>query len=1441
MTTALTPISFTKEPPYFDDFKPEKNYVRVLFKPGVSVQVRELTQLQTALQAQINRFGSHIFKDGSLVLGGSNTITNDDFVKVKAPSENGTSYIPEELVGKKLQQGNLHAEVIDIDKTDEGSGFITLYLNYINTVVGNVDTNGENAVNQNTFDKDTDISVDQEALILEIDADETSSEPIGKGTRVSFEEAVYFASGYFIYTPKETFIADKHGTAPWKILLYEVNQNIRTAVDDSSLLDNVLGSPNEAAPGADRIQISLTKKVIDWLDDDNWSEGNLDTGTKKYIRLLTLREGSVYKTQKTQYSDIKDFIAKRTFETHGNYTIAPFNISIKEYIKNERNLDGFYFEGDIKSRLEFSDLTSGEINDKIEEYKSQLVVGLDPSVAYVNGNRVEFENTVYTTIDKARDTQTIDDFAFGNNSFGNYLVLDPDEIKGVLPQLSNRQEIELYDGSEKIGTCNFRGLKRFGSNIRLYVFNVQFTSDKSFTDVTELTINGTTFYTAAPEELVLQETDKNSLVFPLSFDFIETATLKRYDITQRFTEDVNGSDQAVITLPAGPKTFVSNSPSDYVVLNTDEDEIINPTNITLSNQNKTATLTFDGGDVSASDSLEIICTRIRVTTSEQDRRLKNKELKENSQTFSVVENTDGSVDPIVLEKFDIFRIKSITIDGVQVIEKFNLDDGQRDNYYDFGRVLLKSNESISDVVDTTGSVDITIEYDYFDWTGTGDYFSVDSYETYENIPNFQSNIHGLVSLRDVIDFRPAITGNEPDTFGELASLLSPKSDAFEFADFAYYLPRIDKIYIDQYGYIGVEKGIPSLTPRPPRDVNDTMTLYILKIAPYTFSPRGVLPKLVDNKRYTMKDIGKIEKRVSKLEYYTSLSLLENTLFSKQTIDELGDEEFKNGFLVDNFTGHGLGDTANPEYTAALDFDKGILRPGFFMDSVPLQYEEKHITTTEGADISATNVSVKENNLMLEYTSVEEKTLTQDHFTYRQPLNPFNVKNWIGSIELTPDNDTWIETKNLNGVTSINTSQFDPETFGADSELILGTVWNSWQKYVVGESTDNTDDVSSNEFNENDFSYEILGENNTINIGLNSTVERRTGEQTILSPGTEKTTGQFDRVKNISVVPKIRSRIVRFTAKGLRPNTIFYPYFDGVNVINYCQQYEEPAHIPISLTLTIPNRTNQGIEPRPVFQFGENNFHHPVITSIGSGTPVNPPDFTTGALPFYELDQSIKNEIGSEPPGAQLRVDISATPVLPRPPLVSNSKGEIYGTFLIPSNALISFRTGLKKFQLRSDDASKSSSISWAESTYYANGFVQNKGLVEITTTPLKVAQRETEELSRKIDTISIDSQNSAIRPPVPLPPNLQVPSARPTVTTPSDTPQEIVRFETDFLGNIITINNQSAAYYGWDINDLYGVDVPTPLYSTNSKNVFEVRRVDTPPDAWQTLQGFGEI
>jgi hypothetical protein len=202
-----------------------------------------------------------------------------------------------------------------------------------------------------------------------------------------------------------------------------------------------------------------------------------------------------------------------------------------------------------------------------------------------------------------------------------------------------------------------------------------------------------------------------------------------------------------------------------------------------------------------------------------------------------------------------------------------------------------------------------------------------------DIPSYNS-----VSLRDVLDFRPRINDAGTNFAGSGSSFsMHPKRGQDVTVDYSYYLSRKDKIAIDSSGTFFNIAGVSALVPGEPSDPALGMVLYKFTLEPYTFgtSNANILIDQVDNRRYTMRDIGKLEKRIDNLEYYTSLSLLEQETKSLSIVDANGLDRFKNGFIVDSFTGHNVGNVLSPDYLCSVESERGELRPFYVMENVNL--------------------------------------------------------------------------------------------------------------------------------------------------------------------------------------------------------------------------------------------------------------------------------------------------------------------------------------------------------------------------------------------------------------------------------------------------------------------------------------------------------------------------
>ena len=376
------------------------------------------------------------------------------------------------------------------------------------------------------------------------------------------------------------------------------------------------------------------------------------------------------------------------------------------------------------------------------------------------------------------------------------------------------------------------------------------------------------------------------------------------------------------------------------------------------------TLKFDLGANFQGHKLKILATVQRTTVSSS----KSKALNSGS-TVAISSQSIIESGIIGLGKADVYQINNVymsggfgaaaTISDTDITSRFDLDNGQRDNYYDIGRLKLKPG-----AIRPTGQ--LLVNFDFFSH-GSGDHFDVDSYSgviDYENIPSYTSDTTGnRFQLRDCLDFRPRVdddstinSGSSDRSFdGTGASTVDPlqfNSDAT--TDFEYYLNRIDKIFITREGELKVLKGASALNPLEPGNLDGHLLLATLTIPSYTLNTDEVIIDKEDNSRYTMRDIGRLENRIKNIEYYTQLSLLEADAQSLQIQDADGFDRFKNGFVVDNFTGHNVGDVGNNDYKLSIDRARGEARTPFNEDVIELTEVDDDLTSILAADRTAAN-------------------------------------------------------------------------------------------------------------------------------------------------------------------------------------------------------------------------------------------------------------------------------------------------------------------------------------------------------------------------------------------------------------------------------------------------------------------------------------------------------
>jgi len=454
--------------PYYDDFDADKNFYRVLFKPGYPVQARELTTLQSILQNQVESFGSHIFKEGSMVIPGGITVdTKYNSLKIN-PTHLGldVSIYLDNLIGAtvKGQNSGVTAQIKNYTlPPDEGVEDITLYIRYEESgsdFEKSVFEDGELLITLDniTYGNTTINSGSTVASLVSLNATST-------GSAVNLSSGVYFIRGTFVNVTDSVLVLEPYSNSPSYRVGLTILEEIITSDDDESLNDNARGFSNFASPGADRFKISttLSKKLLDDYDDKN------------FVELVKIDNGQIKKLQdKSVYSIIRDYFAQRTYDESGDYALNSFDVDILNSLNNNINNNGAY---QSTQRTE-----SG--NDPSDDL---MVVRVSSGKAYVRGYDIDLTGSTNLDVPKPRETATVDTASvpleFGsrltiNNVYGTPMV--GVNTGGNTVQLFNVRRGSAGTGSTSIGYARVysysltdASYENNSTNWDLYLFDIQ--------------------------------------------------------------------------------------------------------------------------------------------------------------------------------------------------------------------------------------------------------------------------------------------------------------------------------------------------------------------------------------------------------------------------------------------------------------------------------------------------------------------------------------------------------------------------------------------------------------------------------------------------------------------------------------------------------------------------------------------------------------------------------------------------------------------------------------------------------------------------------------------------------------------------------------------------------------------------------------------------------
>ena len=1080
---------------YNDDYSDSDNYYKVLFNNARSLQQRELNQLQTIIQTDLKINSDFTYKHGQAAVGGATQVKNKvNFIKLNTDPTDGGTALPAiaSIEGFIFTQQSTPAIKFRVNKVVAAANPdpAVIYVTYVDGADQDGTANeGILPTNGATFSGNS--------VTLTVQSTNNTGNPaFGNGTIFEVDAGKFYLEGHFVHTAKQELILSKFTSTYSGTVGFNVTEDIVSTADDNDLFDNSGATVNTASPGADRYRIRLT--LIDKADTE---AGDYFFPVAEVARGILFRDN--VQANSLEARDLTGTLAQRTREESGNYITGRMLVDFETNADDAAKIDAI----------------------------------ITPSTAYVKGFRHTYTNDIPIPLTKPRTTASINNTTTAAN-YGNYVLVTT--MKGIL-RIDQMSQINLRDqithGGATIGVARARCIEKDGdTNFRIYLFDVVMAAGKNFAQVRsvgtssiiygDVDLINTGVANQGGNVAVLRDAGNNNLFFDVSRDRPKTLTDIVLTTQHRVVATANGSGVASLTASSLIGSgYVFTDTSSWIAAATD-DGVIDTSDVVITLASGGASATVAGITPSQEHAFIVFAQKTATV------RAKTLTTVSGDITPSTI---GGKANSISLGKTDIYDIVSITKSSVDISDRYILDKGQQDNFYDVGKLILKAGAAAP-------SGDVTVSFRHFAHATNGDFFAVNSYDgqvVYEDIPSHRTKSGEQLNLRDVLDFRSSRATNginfHTGTDAQLVPL--PANNDLITYDLSFYLGQKGIAYVHKSGNVGIELGDAEEFPKYPILDDEYLKLARIHLFPYTLNDEDLYVSHIDNKRYTMRDIGNIEKRIDQIEELTALNLLETATANLDVLDSAGNNRLKAGITADNFQNHFQSDTLLPGYKASIDPARNELRPMHVTRPIELVYD----------NAASSNVTLKGDKVMLTYSEVTWRD--QSSASRQAIVNPFGTERHTGTIVMSPASDNWSDKQ-----TSVRVTKGDT-TFDVGE----GKLFGDWDFNWSGITDDELDNFKTGD---------IVGER----VVAGGTYKRRTAYQAHhphesgfitryrTSTYNKNTYQNYNvsgistvretigtKVKSILSVEYMRSRFISFKATGLRPSTEYFSFFNGINV------------------------------------------------------------------------------------------------------------------------------------------------------------------------------------------------------------------------------------------------------------------------------------------------------